>query len=92
MQIDYDHSIGKPTTPDEVDHLLRGQMKILGLAVDAIGREFPEVFDKIRRDCPAPADWEPCALDLKRDPDKMNLGKLIVRTQTCSMSSLRSQK
>ena len=45
MQIDYDHSIGKPAAPDEVDHLLRGQMKILGLAVDAIGREFSEVFD-----------------------------------------------
>jgi len=42
--LDYD----QPTTPDEVDDLLRGRMKILGLDVDAIGREFHEVFDKIR--------------------------------------------
>jgi hypothetical protein len=67
MQIDYDHSIGKPTATDEVDHLLRGRMKILGLEVDAIGREFPEVFDKIRRNCPSCSD----ALDLKRDPNTL---------------------
>jgi hypothetical protein len=71
MQIDYDHSIGKPTAPDEVDHLLRGRMKILGLEVDAIGREFPEVFDKIRRNCPSCSDREACALDLKRDPNTL---------------------
>jgi hypothetical protein len=44
MQIDYDHSIGKPTKPDEVDDLLWGRMKIMGLDVDAIGREFREVL------------------------------------------------
>ena len=49
MQIDYDHSIGKPTKPDEVDDLLWGRMKIMGLDVDAIGREFREVFDNARR-------------------------------------------
>ena len=62
MQIDYGHSIGNPTTLDEVDELLRGRMQILGLNVDAIGREFREVFDKIKRNCPAaaianPARW-----------------------------------
>ena len=41
--LDYD----QPTAPDEVDDLLRGRMKILGLDVDAIGREFHEAFDKI---------------------------------------------
>ena len=73
MQIDYDLSIGKPTTPDEVDHLLRGRMKILGLDADAIGREFREVFDKIKRNCPACSDREACALDLKRDPNTLML-------------------
>ena len=69
MQIDYDHSVGKPATPSEVDDLLRGRMKILGLEVDAIGREFREVFEKIKRNCLSCSDREPCALDLKRDPD-----------------------
>jgi hypothetical protein len=66
-----DHSMEKPTTPDEVDHLLRGRMKILGLDVDAIEREFPKVFDKIKRNCPSCSDREPCALDLKRDPNTL---------------------
>ncbi len=69
MQIDYGHSIGNPTTLDEVDELLRGRMEILGLNVDAIGREFREVFDKIKRNCPGCGDREPCAVDLKRDPN-----------------------
>ena len=69
MRIDYDHSIGEPATRDEVDDLLRGRMKILGLDVDAIGREFREVFDNIKRNCPSCGDREPCALDLKHDPN-----------------------
>ena len=68
---DDDHSLGKPTTPDEVDDLLRGRMKILGLDVDAIGREFREVFDKMKRNCPSCSDREPCAQDLKRDPNAL---------------------
>ena len=28
-----------------------------------------EVFDKIKRNCPSCSDREPCALDLKRDPN-----------------------
>jgi hypothetical protein len=71
MQIVYDHSIGKPTTPDEVDYLLRGRMKVLGLDVDMIGREFSEVFDKIKRSCPSCGDRESCALDLKHDPNTL---------------------
>ena len=65
--LDYD----QPTTPDEVDDLLRGRMKILGLDVDAIGREFHEVFDKIKRNCPSCSDRKACALDLKRDPNTL---------------------
>ena len=68
---DCDHSMGKPATPDEVDELLRGRMKILGLDVDVTEREFHEVFDKIKRNCPRCSDREPCALDLKRDPSTL---------------------
>ena len=56
---------------DDVDYLLRGRMKILGLDVDAIGREFLEVFDKVKRNCPPCSDREACALDLKRDPNAL---------------------
>jgi hypothetical protein len=56
---------------DDVDYLLRGRMKILGLDVDAIGREFLEVFDKVKRNCPPCSDREACALDLKRDPNTL---------------------
>ena len=70
MQIDDDgRSIGNPATPDEVDDLLRGRMKILGLDVDAIAREFREVFDKIRKNCPRCGDREACAIDLRQDPN-----------------------
>ena len=49
MQIDDGRSIGKAATPDEVDDLLRDRMKILGLDVDSIGRDFREMFDKVRK-------------------------------------------
>ena len=44
-------------------------MKILGLDVDAIAREFREVFDKIRKNCPRCGDREACAIDLRHDPN-----------------------
>ena len=44
-------------------------MKILGLDVDSIGREFCEVFENVKRNCPSCDDRETCALDLKRDPN-----------------------
>jgi hypothetical protein len=69
VQIDDGRSIGNPATPDEVDDLLRARMEILGLDVDAIGREFREVFDKIRRNCPRCGDREACAIDLRHDPN-----------------------
>ena len=53
--------------PDEVDELLRSRMKILGLDVDAIGRDFHKVFDKVRKNCPRCGDREACAIDLRRD-------------------------
>lgn len=69
MQIDYDHSAGNSSTRGEVDDLLRRRMEILGLGVDAIGRDFCEVFDKIKRNCPRCSDRDPCALDLESDPN-----------------------
>jgi hypothetical protein len=69
MQIDDGRSIGNPATPDEVDDLLRGRLKILGLDVDAIGREFREVFDKVRKNCLRCGDREACAIDLRHDPN-----------------------
>ena len=56
MKIDDGRSIGNPATSDEVDELLRSRMKILGLDVDAIGRDFREVFDKVRKNCPRCGD------------------------------------
>ena len=69
MRIDDGRSIGNPAMPYEVDELLRSRMKILGLDVDAIGRDFHEVFDKVRKNCPRCGDREVCAIDLQRDPN-----------------------
>jgi hypothetical protein len=71
MQIDCGRSIGDPATPDEVDGLLRGRMKILGLDVDTIGREFGKVFDGIKNICPGCDDREACAIDLRHDPNAL---------------------
>ena len=70
-QIDDGRSIGNPAPPDEVDDLLRGRMKILGLDVDATAREFRELFDKIRKNCPRCGDREACAIDLRHDPNAL---------------------
>ena len=69
MRIDDGRSIGNPAVPYDVDELLRRRVKILGLDVDAIGRNFPEVFDKVRKNCPRCGDREVCAIDLRRDPN-----------------------
>ena len=71
MKIDDGRSIGNPATSDEVDELLRSRMKILGLHVDAIGREFPEVFDRVRKNCPLCGDREACVIDLRHDPNAL---------------------
>jgi hypothetical protein len=71
MKIDDGLSIGNPATPDEVDELLRSRMKILGLDVDAIGRDFREVFDKVRENCPRCGDREACVIDLRHDPNAL---------------------
>ena len=47
MRIDDGCSIGNPAMPDEVDELLRSRMKILELDVDAIDRDFHEVFNAL---------------------------------------------
>jgi hypothetical protein len=69
MQIDDNRSIETPATPDEVDDLLRGRMKILGLDIDAMEQEYRKVFDKIRETCPRCGDREACAIDLRHNPN-----------------------
>ena len=59
MKIDDGRSIGNPATSDEVDELLRSRMKILGLDVDAIGRDFREVFERSGRIARAAASAKP---------------------------------
>ena len=54
---------------DDVDHLLRERMKILMLDVETIGREFPEVFSKVKTNCPRCGDRQACVLDLQSDPN-----------------------
>ena len=71
MKIDDGRSIGNPATSDEVGELLRSRMKILGLDVEAIGRDFREVFDKVRRNCPRCGDREACVIDLRNDPNAL---------------------
>ena len=71
MKFDDGRSIGNLATSDEVDELLRSRMKILGLDVEAIGRDFREVFDKVRKNCPRCGDREACAIDLRHDPNAL---------------------
>jgi len=56
---------------DGVDELLRSRAKILGLDIDAVERDFKEVFDKVKQNCPRCSDRDPCAIDLKRDPNSL---------------------
>jgi len=71
MQIDDGLSIGNAATSNDVDELLRSRMKILGLDVDATGRDFHEAFDRIRKNCPRCADREACVIDLRNDPNAL---------------------
>ena len=70
MQTDDGQSTGNSASV-RVDDLLRGRMKILGLEIEAIEREFSEVFDRIKKNCPRCGDREACAIDLKHDPDSL---------------------
>jgi hypothetical protein len=44
-------------------------MKLLLLDVDAIGRDFPEVFSILKRNCPSCGDRKICVLDFQHDPN-----------------------
>jgi len=71
MPIEWGDFTGNPATPDDVDPLLRGRMIILGLDVDAVERDFREVFDRVKKNCPRCSDREPCAIDLQHDPNTL---------------------
>ena len=71
MTIDDVLPMGNPASSDEVDELLRSRMKILGLDVDAVGRDFREVFDRVRKNCPLCGDREVCVIDLRHDPNAL---------------------
>ena len=57
----------------DVDHLLRGRLKVLNLDVDALGRDFPEIFNRVKLNCPLCGDRQACVLDLKNDPSALGL-------------------
>ena len=69
MQIVDSRLNGNAAPPAEVDNLLGGRIKILGLDLDAIGRDFREVFDKVRKNCPRCGDREACGIGLRSDPN-----------------------
>ena len=71
MQVRYDRSTGKLRVSHESDDLLKCRMKIAGLDVDAVEREYSETYDKLRRSCVGCRDRQPCAYDLKRDPSNV---------------------
>ena len=71
MKIDDARAMGNPAVLDEVDELLRSRMKILGLEVDAIGRDFRQAFDKVRKNCPHCDAREACLIDLRHDPNAL---------------------
>jgi hypothetical protein len=64
-------SMGNPATSDGVDELLRSRLKILGLDVDAIGRDYREVFDRVKKNCPRCGDRGACVTDLRQDPNAL---------------------
>jgi len=56
---------------EDVDHLLKCRMKVLMLDVETIGREFPEVFMRVKTNCPLCEDRAACVLDLTCDPNEV---------------------
>ncbi len=71
MRTDDAHPIANLAAPGGVDDLLLGRMRILGLDVDAINRDFREVFETIRKNCSLCSDRGPCAVDLRHDPNAL---------------------
>ena len=69
MQIRNDRSTRKQTAPDEHDHLLYCRMVMLGLDNYPVESADSRTFDKIKHRCARCGVREPCAVDLKRDPN-----------------------
>ncbi len=58
---------------EDVDHLLRDRLKVLKLDPDALGREFPEIFNRVKINCPLCGDRQTCVMDLQNDPSALGL-------------------
>jgi hypothetical protein len=71
MQVRYDRSTGQSTTPDEGADLLQCRFAIVGLDINAIERNYSDVFGNLRRRCISCTVRAPCAVDLKRDPNNL---------------------
>jgi hypothetical protein len=63
----------RDSVSEDVDHLLRGRLKVLKLDVDAIARDFPELFSRVKINCPLCGDRQTCVLDLQNDPSTLGL-------------------
>lgn len=71
MQGHNDRSTGKSTTPDEGEDLLQCRLAIMALDINAVQRNYNDVFVKLRRSCANCTDRAPCSVDLKRDPNNL---------------------
>ena len=71
MQVRADRSTGKSTTADEGEDLLQCRLAIMALDVNAVQRKYNDVFVKLKRSCANCANREPCAADLKHDPNNL---------------------
>ncbi len=69
MQIHYDRSKLKSAIPDGEDDLLYRRAAMLGLDVDAIGRDYSEIFNNIKRNYTGCSTGDPSAVTVGRDPN-----------------------
>jgi hypothetical protein len=69
METDHDAPPAEAAAPAEADEFLQCRMSILGLDIITIERDYPEVFDKLKRRCVSCPCRAACVVDLKRDPN-----------------------
>jgi hypothetical protein len=68
MEIHTEAAPASAAAPEEADELLQCRMSIQGLDILAIERDYPEVFEKLKRRCVACRCRSACTVDLERDP------------------------